>query len=289
VHATLIVNPCAHRVTEERLRAVERELARVAELTTVRTKRRSHGAELARQAAGDAIFAYGGDGLCNEVLNGADGSIPIGFLPGGHTNVLARALGLPGEPAAAAAAIVAGQTRRISLGRVNGRRFAFAAGIGAGAEAVRHVDELGRTADGRRASDLTLARIVAARLLRGSEPGLEIVGFGRAAMAFVSNDAVFSSAGRLPVRLSRQARFELGFDLAAPVRVDAATLVRLVPRLALGRGPAGAHGVLSGHDLDRIEIHSDRPRPLQADGEDLGDVEQATFEAERDAVTVLVP
>ena len=42
------------------------------------------------------------------------------------------------------------------------------------------------------------------------------------------------------------------------------------------------------HDLDRIEIVCDHLMPLQADGEDLGDVTSAVFEAERDAVVVLV-
>ena len=46
--------------------------------------------------------------------------------------------------------------------------------------------------------------------------------------------------------------------------------------------------MLYGHDLDRIEIVCDGPLPLQADGEDLGDVEEVVFEAERDAVSVLV-
>jgi hypothetical protein len=41
------------------------------------------------------------------------------------------------------------------------------------------------------------------------------------------------------------------------------------------------------HDADRIEIICDRPLPLQADGEDLGDADGAVFEAERAAVTVL--
>ena len=45
--------------------------------------------------------------------------------------------------------------------------------------------------------------------------------------------------------------------------------------------------MLSGHDLDRIEVRCDLPLPLQADGEDLGDVREALFEVERDAVTVL--
>jgi len=43
-----------------------------------------------------------------------------------------------------------------------------------------------------------------------------------------------------------------------------------------------------GHDLDRLEISCDSPMPLHADGEDLGDVEHAVFEAERAAVSVLV-
>jgi diacylglycerol kinase family enzyme len=46
--------------------------------------------------------------------------------------------------------------------------------------------------------------------------------------------------------------------------------------------------LLTVHDLDRIEVRCDRPLPLQADGEDLGDVESAVFEAARDAVSVLV-
>ena len=41
------------------------------------------------------------------------------------------------------------------------------------------------------------------------------------------------------------------------------------------------------HDADRIVVRCDTPTPLQLDGEDLGDVEEVVFEAERDAVTVL--
>jgi hypothetical protein len=49
------------------------------------------------------------------------------------------------------------------------------------------------------------------------------------------------------------------------------------------------HGpYLYGHDLDRIEIRCDVPLPLHVDGEDLGDVDRAVFEAERGAVSVLV-
>ena len=46
--------------------------------------------------------------------------------------------------------------------------------------------------------------------------------------------------------------------------------------------------MLYGHDLDRFEVVCDQPMPLQVDGEDLGDVESAVFEAERGAVSVFV-
>jgi diacylglycerol kinase family enzyme len=42
------------------------------------------------------------------------------------------------------------------------------------------------------------------------------------------------------------------------------------------------------HDADRIEISCDVPMPLQLDGEDVGDTTTVVFEAERDAVSVLV-
>ena len=53
-----------------------------------------------------------------------------------------------------------------------------------------------------------------------------------------------------------------------------------------GKGQQAAADVLYAHDVDRIEIVCDRPLPLQADGEDLGDVERVVFEAERDAIDV---
>jgi diacylglycerol kinase family enzyme len=43
------------------------------------------------------------------------------------------------------------------------------------------------------------------------------------------------------------------------------------------------------HDADELVVRADRPMPLQVDGEDLGDVEEAHFEAERSALRVLVP
>ena len=276
---TLIVNPFASRVTEEHVRALERRLGVV---ETLLTERSGHATELAAGAAGDAVFVFGGDGVVNEALNGLPGGKPLGIVPGGHTNVLARALGVPRDPVAAV------RERRISLGRVNGRRFAFAAGIGVDSETVRELETLKRVHDGRRRGDLAYARVVARRLLAGYEPRLEIEGLGRAALLFVSNNAVFSYAGPVPIRFSPEARFDLGLDVCAPERAGPVVSARYVARLAAGRGLAGRSGVLAAHDVDHVRVTCDGPLALEADGEDLGDVTEAVFEAERDAVSVLV-
>jgi diacylglycerol kinase family enzyme len=295
MEVVLIVNPFASSVTEERVRAVERELGRAGTVRTLLTQRAGHAADLAALARGDALVVYSGDGGFNEVLNGVRAEGPLGFLPGGHTNVLPRALGLPRDPVAAAArmaeAIELGRTRTISLGRVNGRRFAFSAGIGLDAELVRRVDALGRREDGKRPGDL--AYLLAAARMAGSrrgrfEPALEVSGLGRAAFALVANADPYTYAGRLPVHVAPEARFELGLDLVAPREVGPAAVPRLLRYALTGRGQTRSPGVLYGHDLDRIELVCDRPLPLQADGEDLGDVESAVFEAERGAVRVLI-
>jgi diacylglycerol kinase family enzyme len=172
---------------------------------------------------------------------------------------------------------------------VNGRRFGFAAGIGLDAELVRRVDGLGRREDGKRPGDAAFIAsavgLLAERRLR-FEPALEINGLGRAAFAFVANADPYTYAGRIPIHVAPEARFELGLDLVAPRRVHAATVPRLVRRLVTGRGRW--RELLDKHDLDRIEIACDRPLPLQVDGEDLGDVTEAVFEAERSALSVLI-
>jgi len=291
----LIVNPFASAVSEERVRAVEEELARTAEVRTVLTERARHAVELAAAAEEEAIVVYSGDGGFNEVLNGVGEGVSVGFLPGGGTNVLPRALGLPrGAVEAArqvAGALQEGRTRTISLGRVNGRRFAFAAGIGLDAELIRSVDALGRGADGKRPGDLAFlaaaTRLLASR--RGRlEPALEVRGLGRAAFALVANTDPYSFVGSRPLHVAPEARFELGLDVVAPERVTPMNLPRLLRSVFSGRGQAEADDIVYAHDVDRIEVAADRPLPLQADGEDLGDVDVAVFEAERSAVPVLI-
>jgi len=293
-HAALIVNPFSSSVTESRVAEVEQALTVQLELETVRTERRGHAVELAREAARqhDAVLVFSGDGVFNEVLNGIDRDVPLGFIPGGRTNVLSRALGSPREPVAAARRIVealaTGRTRRISLGRVNDRRFGFAAGVGADAELIRRVDERRRTHDGRLPGDLVVMGLLARQLAerRGRyEPVLEVEGLGRAALVLVANGDPYTYAGPFALHLVPDASFELGLDIAAPVAVTPRSFA--AGALSALRGRARPE-FLSAHDVDRIDIICDAPMPLQADGEDLGDIVEAHFECERAAVSILV-
>jgi diacylglycerol kinase family enzyme len=285
----LIANPFASGVTERKLAAVQAALPAGTE--TVLTQARGEATELAAEWSprAEAIYVFSGDGTYNEVINGLRKDIPVGFVPGGGTSVLPRALGLPRDPVRAAARLTQGQTRRISLGRINGRRFAFSAGIGFDAELVRRVDAIGRRDDGKRPGDIAFAWTVVRTLSADRlhyEPALEVEGLGRAAFALVANCSPYTYAGRLGLRFAPDATFEGGLDIVAPIEVRARAIPRLAVR-AFGGGRGGGD-VLLGHDLDRILIRCDTPLPAQVDGEDIGDIEEAEIVAERDTLTVLV-
>lgn len=109
----------------------------------VLTERPGHAAEIADSRAGDydAVFTLGGDGTVMEVIGIlAKRTVPIGVLPGGTGNLLARVLGIPLRISAAVDALLEGDEARIDLGSINGRRFAFAAGVGVDAKMVETTD-----------------------------------------------------------------------------------------------------------------------------------------------------
>jgi diacylglycerol kinase family enzyme len=285
----LIVNPFASGVDEHRLAAVRAALPAGTE--TQLTTAAGEATELARSARDvEAIYVFGGDGTFNEVLNGIETDVPLGFLPGGGTSVLPRALGLPRNPAKAAQRIAEGRTRRIGLGRVNGRRFGFNAGIGLDAELVRKVDELGRRPDGRRPGDVAFMRVASGTLWAGRGrfvEQLEIEGAGRAAFVLVANCSPYTYAGAMALDLVPGASFDAGLAYVAPVSLRARDLPRLLLRGARGSGLKDDRTLLA-RDVDRVVVHCDEPLPLQVDGEDTGDVREVVYESERDAVTVFV-
>jgi diacylglycerol kinase family enzyme len=293
--AVLIVNPSASGVTPDVTLAVEAELAAAGPVETILTEKPLHAGEIA-EAAGrggaERIYVFSGDGGYNEVVNGLDGDVPVGFIPGGSTSVFPRALGLPRDPVETARVLARSpKERTISLGRVNGRRFTFSAGFGIDAELVRRVDAVGR-ASGKRASDLAFARILGGIFLerRGRfDPVMEVEGLGRVAFALVANGHPYSYVGRVPLRIAPKAQFELGLDLVAPRDLKARRLPQVAGWVLAGKGQERSPRVLYVHDADELVVRADAPMPLQVDGEDIGDTEEAHFEAERSALRVLVP
>jgi len=86
----------------------------------------------------DLLIVGGGDGTMNAAADGViESGLPLGILPLGTANDLARTLGLPTDLAAAANVIVAGRTQPIDLGRINGKPFFNVASMGLSTDVAR--------------------------------------------------------------------------------------------------------------------------------------------------------
>ena len=123
---TVLVNPNAGRGLSRRVAGVAiAELRRCAlAVDVVVTRSAEHGrdsAAAAVEAGCSAVAVCGGDGAVAAVLPVLAGSaVPLGVLPGGSGNDVARALGLPVRDAVAAARVVAeGSAGPVDLGRVS--------------------------------------------------------------------------------------------------------------------------------------------------------------------------
>jgi diacylglycerol kinase family enzyme len=95
-------------------------------------------ADAAAMAGCRVVVAAGGDGTVSQVINELPRGVPLGVLPLGNENLLARAFGFTAEPRALAGALVACRTRTIDLGRAtaDGRTRLFALMLGAGFDAA---------------------------------------------------------------------------------------------------------------------------------------------------------
>ena len=110
------------------------------EYRLVRTRSLEHGCDEARRAAdaGEIPVVMSGDGLIGQVGGVlAEGNVPIGVIPGGRGNDLARVLRIPAEISGAVELLAAGSTRAIDVGEVNGRRFLGIASCGFDSDANR--------------------------------------------------------------------------------------------------------------------------------------------------------
>lgn len=88
----------------------------------------------------DLVIVGGGDGTLNSALEGlVETQLPLGILPLGTANDLARTLALPSDLAEACQVIAAGHLRRIDLGCVNGKHFFNVASVGLSVSITRQL------------------------------------------------------------------------------------------------------------------------------------------------------
>jgi YegS/Rv2252/BmrU family lipid kinase len=142
----LLVNPhSAGGRTIKLLPETERELeGRRLEYRIVQTRSLEHGVGEAQRAveAGEVPVVMSGDGLVGQIGGAlAETDSPIGILPGGRGNDLARVLGIPRDPAGAVRVLAAGNDREIDVGVVNDKRFLCVASTGFDAECNRIANE----------------------------------------------------------------------------------------------------------------------------------------------------
>jgi diacylglycerol kinase family enzyme len=295
------VNPVASRANARTLGQAVLALA-PCEIEVVTTDHAGQAGDLARESVDlghDAVVVLAGDGTANDVLNRVGMEIPVGLLPAGGTSVLPRALGLPNQVREAAEkvreAALSRRTRTIALGTINGRRFAFAAGVGFDADVVRRVDAAGR-ARGRRPSDTWFAmqamRTLAAGryrrpLLTVEIPGQEPI---RGASVLIANTHPWSYVGKRPMHVADRATFDGGLDLVIPNDFRRRHAMRLFRYAFMTGKHADDHDakVRYVHDVEEAIIHCDAPLPAEVDGDDIGDLTAARLSVVREGARLLV-
>ncbi|MCW2616766.1 MAG: Diacylglycerol kinase [Frankiales bacterium] len=305
MRALLVVNPKATATTPGARDVLAHALASEVKLDVVQTEARGHATSLARQAVDDGldvVVALGGDGTVNEVVNGllshgpGAGLPALAVVPGGNANVFARALGLPSSPVEAThqllEALATGRRRTVGLGMADDRWFTFCAGMGMDASVVRRVE--GKRASGARATPGLYVRQGLRQFFLSSRSSLTMTahpGSGEPVaigLALVCNSRPWTYLGPRPVVPCPDASFETGLDLFALTSLRTSTTLRHLRQILSSDPRPRGRAVLSLHDQDGFRLTSDRPTPLQVDGDDLGDRTEVVFRSVPLALDVVV-
>ena len=302
MRALLIVNPKATATTPRTRDVLARALASDLKLDVVETERRGHAADLARQAVADGlevVVTLGGDGTVNEVVNGlARSSVSFAVVPGGSTNVFARALGLSPSPVEATGEILdalrAGRRRVINLGQADERYFTFCAGLGIDAEVV-HVVEQRRRA-GRRATPALYIRSAIRHFYTGCDRKeaaltLELPGEEPIPGLFnlvVANGRPWTYLGARSVDPCPEGDFDADLDLLGLTRLSTVTTLRVVRQMLVPRARVKGRRLVRRHDVGAFSVSATRPVALQLDGDFIGERTEVAFRSVPRALSVVV-
>ncbi|KTE16894.1 lipid kinase [Sphingopyxis sp. H115] len=111
----------------------------------------------------DIIVVCGGDGSISSAAPAViESGLPLGIIPAGTANDLARTLSIPLDFAAAADVIVEGHSRRIDVGTVNGHAFFNVASIGISSELAQKLDPAIKKRFGRLGYAVAALRVILA-------------------------------------------------------------------------------------------------------------------------------
>lgn len=254
-----------------------------------RTSSSEHAREVAGIAAraGEIAVVVGGDGMVGivaDALRAVPGAV-MGIVPAGRGNDLARALGIPANPADACAVIAGGEPVAIDLGEAGGRAFVGIASLGFDSEANRIAN-----AAPPRLGQLVYAYGALRALARWRSARFEVSLDGGAGGSF--------SFSGYTVAAANSSTYGGGMLMAPGARLDDGLLdvvmVGHVSRLRflanLPRVFRGTHVELPEvqvHRAAEVEISADRPFEVYADGDPLASL-PVTVRALPGAVRVLL-
>ncbi len=265
--ALLIVNPGARRGEESREHVAARLRALGLEVIQESTADpETPPAELIRRHRDriDRVIVGGGDGTLNAVTQGLVGTnLPLGILPLGTANNVARTLSIPLTLAQASALVVHGPRRRVDLGWVNGRYFFTTASIGL---SVRITEAL--TAETKQRWGPLAYGVAALRVLRRSRPFHADISWpggtrhSRTVQIVVGNGRYYGSG--LPVAADATMD-DARLDLYSIEVGHWWELLALVPALRQGRH--GAKGSVETIRGTEFRIETVVPRDINVDGE----------------------
>jgi YegS/Rv2252/BmrU family lipid kinase len=284
----LLVNPsAAHGRTLKLLPRVEGALdARRIAFRVERTRGLEDGVKraLAAVEAGEVPVVMSGDGLVGAVggaLAGAE--TPLGIVPGGRGNDLARVLGIPDDPEGAVDVLAAGHSRPIDVGEANGVRFLGIASIGFDSEANRLANETHFLRG-------NLVYVYAGlRTLLGWKPARFTLGIDEQRLRFtgysvsVANSRAFGGG----MFIAPDAELDDGeFDIVVVGEVGKLRFVGNLPKVF--KGTHVEEDEVRVFRAPRLELSASRPLPVYADGEHLTDL-PASLRLLPRALSVLVP
>ena len=286
--ALLLLNPNARNGSTPIDEVMEILRAGGIDLIEERCSQDCPATELIRKYADkiDLVIVGGGDGTMNAAAPGlVETGLPLGILPLGTANDLARTLGLPMDAPGAARAIVAGVTRMLDLGEVNGHLYFNVASIGFSATLARHL-----TREAKKRWGVIGYAIAALRLLAQSRPF----------RVHIEHDGTIETVRTMQVSVGNGRHYGGGMtvkDTAEPDdgRLDVYSLevshggelIALFPALRKGtqRRSKNVRAFSTSRD---VRVTTRRRHDVNADGE-LVTVTPAHFSIRRNAITAFVP